>query len=58
MNTLEPNDVCLSELNPSELTNIEGGIVLGFNWGMFWKGAGIGLGIGATAGTAAYIAYA
>jgi hypothetical protein len=58
MKTLELNDLCLSELNSSEHLNIEGGVVLGFNWGMFWKGCGIGLGIGATAGTAAYIAYA
>lgn len=57
MKTLELKDLDLVELDQSTLCEIDGGLV-GFNWGMFWKGCKIGLGIGATAATAAYIAYA
>jgi hypothetical protein len=51
----------IREMDASEMRNENGGFLLGtsgFNWGAFWKGCGIGLGIGAMAGTAAYIAYA
>ena len=57
MEKLEFNDSKAVILDQQFLCGIDGGMV-GFNWGMFWKGFKIGVGIGATAATVAYIEYA
>jgi len=57
MKKSEFNDLNLVELSQENLCEIEGGCI-GFNWSMFWRGCKIGVGVGATAATAAYIAYA
>ena len=57
MEKLEFNDVVLVPLSQKALCKVDGGMV-GFNWGMYWKGFKIGIGIGATAATVAYVAYA
>jgi len=43
-------------LNSNELKGIEGGFI-GFNWGLFWRGFGVGVGAG-TAGAVAYYSIA
>jgi len=57
MEKLQLNDLEIIPLSQQTLIDVEGGMV-GFNWGMYWKGFKIGIGIGATAATVAYVAYA
>lgn len=42
------------ELNAQELNEVSGGTVFGFNWGMFWSGCKIGLGVGGATAIAVY----
>ncbi|MFW5701255.1 MAG: hypothetical protein ACOCWM_06145 [Cyclobacteriaceae bacterium] len=55
MNTLELKEMNLIEINNKTLCEIDGGIVLGWNWGMLWRGVGIGV-AGGTAGAAVALA--
>ena len=54
MKTLDLNDFGVQEMNAVEMLTSEGGIVFGFNWGMFWSGCKIGLGVGGATAIALY----
>ena len=41
----------VEEMNQNEMVSIDGG----FNWGMFWSGCKIGLGVGGAVGVAVAI---
>lgn len=54
MKNLDLNVSGVQEMNAEEMLTFDGGVVFGFNWGMFWSGCKIGLGVGGATAIAVY----
>ena len=56
MNKFDLNVYGVVEMDAQHEQEVNGGMCFGFNWGAFWSGCKVGLGIGAGAATAALLA--
>ncbi len=55
MKNLDLNKYGVQEMNTNEIEQITGGMaMISFNWGMFWSGCKIGLGVGGATAIAIY----